>query len=351
MKHFNVTLTLFFILGIQLSLFAYQGNTKKIHKQIEVNPNVLIEIQNQFGNLNLSSWDKNEVVIDVEISVTGKNEKKIQEKLDGINIDFDLNPDHVSAQTTINESWASKWFSTSKLQYTINYMVKLPSKSSVDLTNDYGSIVINSLEGTAQIRCNFGKLILGELHADNNELSFDYTTNSTIDYMKGGIINADFSSFELLEGDAISMKADYTIAHITKLNTLSFNNEFGELTLDSIANLKGNGEYLTIKIGALAESMDIINEFGSTRIDQVLPTANSLQIDSEYTGIRIGFHPDWSFDYEVDLEFSKLKGNLELNHLIKRDDGFERFYQGYVGQANSGNNVQITAEFGSVKFD
>ena len=46
---------------------------------------------------------------------------------------------------------------------------------TTDLTNDYGIIWLNSLEGKANINCDYGVLIIGELFADNNILAFHKT--------------------------------------------------------------------------------------------------------------------------------------------------------------------------------
>ena len=49
--------------------------TKKIHKEIQVSKDALIEIDNSYGDLNITSWDQDKVVIDVLITIKGKNSK------------------------------------------------------------------------------------------------------------------------------------------------------------------------------------------------------------------------------------------------------------------------------------
>ena len=70
-----------------------------------MNPDVLVEIKNQFGDLNISSWDENKVVIDVVITVKGSNQKRVDEKLDEIDVVFNLSSDLVSARTQIDEGF------------------------------------------------------------------------------------------------------------------------------------------------------------------------------------------------------------------------------------------------------
>ena len=60
-------------LGLFSSALAQQNVQKEFHKELEVHADALIEIQNQFGDLKITSWDENKVVIDVLITVKGSN--------------------------------------------------------------------------------------------------------------------------------------------------------------------------------------------------------------------------------------------------------------------------------------
>jgi hypothetical protein len=82
MNYFRINLAFLLCLGVFSTLFAkVQENSKKIHKEIEVIPTALVEIENAFGDLNISSWDENRVVIDVLITVKGRNQKVFKKNL------------------------------------------------------------------------------------------------------------------------------------------------------------------------------------------------------------------------------------------------------------------------------
>ena len=350
MISFNRYLIFLFLLGA-VTISQAQEHTKKFHEEIQVNPNALIEINNSFGDLNITSWDEDRVVIDVLISVFGKNSKKIEEKLNSIDVLFSLSPEKVMAETKINESWSFKWFSSSSLNYKIDYTIKLPRTSSVDLTNDYGTIRLNSLEGQAKISCDFGKMILGELHASNNELDFDYTSNSTIDFIKGGIINADYSDFEIEKAGQIELNADYTNSYFNSVTVLNFNNDFGKMNLENVAILKGKGDYLTLKCGIISEQLTLDNEFGLIQIKQINHSAKNIDIDTEYTSIQLGIDKDWSFTYEIDLEYTDLKSNFPLEHSVEKTNSTEKYYKGIYNQSSALSKLKITSEFGGVKLN
>ena len=100
------------------------------------------------------------------ITVKGASSRRVQEKLDEIDVYFSLQPDHVIAKTQIEENWSLKFFKSARIQYRIDYTIKLPRSSKVDLTNDYGSIALNALDGSAKIHCDFGKLLIGALNSE-----------------------------------------------------------------------------------------------------------------------------------------------------------------------------------------
>ncbi len=349
MKKFR-SIFLFILLGTYSATYAQESNKKEFHKEIEVQADALIEIENQFGDLKITSWDENRVVIDVLITVKGASSRRVQEKLDEIDVYFSLQPDHVIAKTQIEENWSLKFFKSARIQYRIDYTIKLPRSSKVDLTNDYGSIALNALDGSAKIHCDFGKLLIGALNSENNILNFDYTNNSSFDFIRGGKIQADFSSFDVEEAGAIELEADYTTSEFKTLQELDFKNDFGKLIIGQINSLRGKGDYLTLKIETLFHDTELDNEFGLIRINQVMPTTKSIEIHSEYTAIQLGISPDWEFNHEIDLEFTNLKSSLNLDHRIQRKESIKNYYKGFHNNENTTNTLHITSEFGSIKL-
>ncbi|KAG1649363.1 RNA polymerase sigma-H factor [Nymphon striatum] len=169
---------------------------KTIKKEYDVNADALLKVSNSYGNLNLTSWEGNKVMIEVHIKTNGNNEEKVQKKLNEITVDFEASSSVVSAKTVFNNSRNSwGWGGNNKVNMQINYTIKLPIKNSVHLNNDYGSIILDRIDGHAKIYCDYGRLEIGELRGRNNQLNFDYTSKSTIDYINSGTITADYSGF------------------------------------------------------------------------------------------------------------------------------------------------------------
>ena len=357
MKYFKHILISLLLLGSGTKIQS-QELTKKIHKEIEVSKDALIEIDNSYGDLNITSWDQDKVVIDVLITVKGENSKKTQEKLNAIDVSFLLSPEKVMAETKIDMGWSFGWFyfgygSFNSEKYRIDYNIKLPKTSSVNLTNDYGTIRLNSLEGKANISCDYGQLIIGELMADNNILDFDYTSNSSIEYINGGTIKADFSDFEIEKAGNIDLYADYTEAYFNSIEKLIFKNDYGKLTTNNVGTLIGLGNHLTLKCGVLNKRLKLSEgvRYGSINIEQIQPSVESVIIDAEYNSIKLGIDKNWSFNYEFNMEYGDLSSSLALDHSISDETNNENYYKGTFNPSNTLSTLCIKSEYGSVKLN
>ncbi|WP_299215675.1 hypothetical protein [uncultured Dokdonia sp.] len=352
--------TLFFILiTIPTVVLAYNGfkgqytKEKKIKKEFTVNPDARLKIDNSYGNVNIVSWNQNKTVIEVFIKTNGNNEEKVQEKLDEINVVFDGSASFVSAITKLNQgggrSWWKSWKS-SNVNMEIRYEIKVPVTNAIDISNDYGGISINKIRGNARINCDYGKLTIGELLGENNSLSFDYTNNSTIEYMKSGRITADYSSFNLEKAGKIELDADYTKSEFGTIENLNYVCDYGKLQVGTVRELTGRGDYLSTAFEIIRGNVNLNTSYGSVRINELSATAGDVVIKSDYTGIKLGYHSDYTFTFNISLEYAGFSGQENLEITKKRIESSDKYYEGYYGNANSQNNININSEYGGVTF-
>jgi len=326
---------------------------KTIKKEYDVNADALLKVRNSYGNLNITSWDENRVVIEVHIKTNGNNEEKVQKKLDEITVDFEASRSMVSARTIFNEnksSWGWNWGKNNNVNMQINYTIKLPIKNSVSLNNDYGSIVLDRIDGHAKISCDYGRLEIGELHGRNNQLNFDYTSKSTIDYMNSGIINADYSGFTVGKAGNLTIKADYTNSAVEEMENLDYNCDYGKIEIGEADNVQGTGDYITVKLGTLHGNVDLTADYGSIRINEMAEDAGNLKVNGDYTGIKIGYDSAYHFNFEIKTSYAGVSGKDDFEMNISEVKNTSKYYKGYYGSSNSRNSVYITSDYGGISF-
>ncbi|HLV14414.1 MAG TPA: hypothetical protein VKY41_04480 [Xanthomarina sp.] len=325
---------------------------KVIQKSFNVSPNATLKIDNSYGNLDIITWKENRIEIMVTITTKGKHEDKVLNKLDEISVNFSATNSLVSAKTIFNNNKSKSWWNWdgySNVNMTINYVIKIPITNSVDLSNDYGSINLGKLEGRATISCDYGKITTKELMADNNKISFDYTSNCYFEFIKSGEINADYSGFNLAKAKSIMVKADYTTSIIETVEDINYVCDYGSIKIKRANNITGNGDYLTVLIGDVYKNVNLNADYGSIKIGNMTANAGNININSDYTGIKIGHESNYLFNFEIDLEYASLEtSGFQFN--IKREESGENYYTGFYGEPNSSNFIKIKSDYGSVSF-
>ncbi|MCA0131637.1 hypothetical protein [Winogradskyella alexanderae] len=340
------------VMGNSISEIAKSTREKQIKKSFNVNANSTLKINNSYGNIDIVTWDENRIEFDIIIKVTGNNPDKVEDRLEDIDVKFSTSSGWVAAETQFgkkSKSWWN-WGNNNRLKVEVNYRVKVPITNNVILDNDYGSINVDKLEGRATINCDYGKVTTQELMAKDNVLNFDYTNNSYFEYINGGKITADYSSFTVGKTKNLELNADYTKSIIEISENIKYNCDYGSLKVDNVNNIEGNADYLTLRLGNVFKNADLKADYGAIKIDRLASNANNVNINTEFVGVTIGYDPGYSFDFDIDLEYASLKGDEEFNFTNKKIDGSEKYFSGYSGKDNSGNLINIEAEYGSITF-
>ena len=354
---YKTALILFIIPSIVLA-----GNTvnwkgkytkeKTVKKEFTVNKNALLKVDNSYGNIDIVTYDGNTISIEVNIKTNSNNEEKAQKKLDEISIEFNGSSSLVEAKTKFGKNSSSwwNWGKNNNVNMEINYIIKLPITNNVDLNNDYGSINLDKLEGKATLNCDYGKITTKELMADNNDINFDYTNNSYFEYIKSGKINADYSGYTVGKTKNLQITADYTKSVVEVAEDVNYNCDYGSVHIEKANNITGNGDYLTTRLGDIYKNVSIKADYGSIEINQMTANAGNLNIESNYTGITIGYNSAYSFNFEIDLEYASLRDKDGLEISKQKIESSDKYYAGYYGNNNSGNLIKINSDYGSVSL-
>jgi hypothetical protein len=337
--------------------FAYnntetkQEKRKTIKKEYAVQKNASLSIQNKYGNISVTTWDRNRIEITVVITVKGNNQNAVEKKLQNINVDFNASSTWVSAKTSIEKSSWSLWGNSNNESYQINYTVKMPKSNNIILNNDYGSIIIDAIDGTTDINCDYGKIIIGELNNSKNEIELDYCSRSTIGYMKSGAINADYSKLTVDKTATVKINSDYSNIHIGEANTVTYNADYGGLRVDNVNSITGNSDYVSIRLGTLYKNLNINADYGSIKIKELAVGFNKAEISSEYVGISIGTKENNQFNFKIQLQYADFrynKSNVELFKSIEKSS--KKYYEGTYGNGKPSSTLLISSQYGGVNL-
>ena len=349
-----------FILAPSVALAGNSGKwsgkhtkEKSIKKDFDVTSDATLKVDNSYGNINITTYEGSTISIEVKIKVNGNDAEKVQDKLDDIDVEFNATSSSVMAETRFSKNKSKSWWSWGKnnsVNMSINYIIKMPITNNVDLSNDYGSITLDKLEGRAEISCDYGKITTKELMADNNDINFDYTNNSYFEYIKSGSINADYSGYTVGSAKLLEINADYSNSEIELAEVISYNCDYGSMKINNANSIDGNGDYLSLRLGTIHKNVSVKADYGSIKIANMSKNAGNIEIESDYCGITIGYDPGYAFNFDIDLEYASLRNADDFQFTKKRIESSDKYYQGSYGNSNSGNMIRIKSEYGSVTF-
>ena len=347
---------LFLLYPIMLSAHMDEKKHEKnriIKKEYNVNSDAKVAIDNRYGNLNITTWDKNRVEIEVTITVKGDDFENVEDKLASIDVDFESSLGLVFAKTRFEKeqkSW-SFWKRNDNISYQINYKVKMPKTNAVDLDNDYGNIYVDNLLGKADIKCAYGKIYVGELFGNNNNINLDYCSSSTIDFIKSGNINVDYSKITVEDSENLKVNADYSTLKFGKIGRLNFNADYGSITIDEATNVNGNADYVSMRFRTIKKSLIMDMDYGAISVKRLVKGFERVEIDGQYAGIKIGVDSDAVFDFELDLQYASFKGvddKMEFSKKISKTT--KKYYEGKFGKGNSSASIFIRSQYGGVSI-
>ncbi|MFO7672954.1 MAG: hypothetical protein R6V74_04530 [Lutibacter sp.] len=353
----SAKLILIFLL-LPLAIFATEKKgkytkNKTISKEFKVSKDATLNVSNKYGNIDIVTWNGNNIEVVVKITTSGDDEDKVKKRLEEINVEFDANSTYVSAKTMIEKSSASWswWGNKNNVNMEINYQIKMPVTNNVNLSNDYGGINLNKLEGKATINCDYGKLNIGELLNASNSINIDYTNNSTISYMKNGTVNADYSTLRIDKAGNIELNADYSHIAFGAVNRLNYSCDYGSLKIGNAENMNGTSDYMNLTVEKLLESGTFNLDYGSLKVQELGQRLRKLNIQSSYTHVKLGLHPSVSFDITATLSYSGFKHGNRFTFNKEIEKPTSKYYEGYYNSPNSGNQISIKSSYGSISFN
>lgn len=305
---------------------------KNYSKSYSVDGDDVINIDNRFGKITVNTWTKNEVKVDVQVRVVANDDDKAQKLLDNVSIKDSKDGSNVYFKTNIssdddnNGSWGSIFGGKRRSVHSIiiNYTVYMPVKSSLNITNKYGSTSLPDLDGKLNIDNSYGSLVAKALSHAGNQI-----------------------------------KVKYGSASIGSLNGSDLDVAYGSLDLGDCNKLNADVSYGSAKIGRITTSGNINLKFGGgLNINEVDKNVKSLSVNSSYSSVKLGISSEQNADFDVTVHYGSFNyGDHDVNITSKTPaDGERGFnptknYKGHLGKGTSEKTITINSNYGSVKFD
>src|SRR5437868_3815957 len=111
---------------------------KSVNKSYNVSSSDKLNIDNQFGKVEVKTWDRNEIKVDVDIEVSATTEAAAQKLIDNITVDDGQRGGDISFKTNMkgnDRKTGEGGNNNEKSTMHINYTVSMPASNPLRISN------------------------------------------------------------------------------------------------------------------------------------------------------------------------------------------------------------------------
>jgi len=302
-KSFSLILS-FICLFVSLQLSAQKEKKRYEHfkernisKTYAASGNTL-NIENSFGNVTVTTWDRNEIKVDIHIEASSTDKEHADKVFENIDVDESKDGSQIKFKTTTSKNKENYNCKNCSSTMQINYTVQIPSGNTLKIDNSFGAIQLPDYSGAVSLSSKFGSLTAGNLPKTEKLLV-----------------------------------------------------EFGKANLKSISNADATFKFSTVTIENLNGNNKIKMEFCSSSRISVDNDLTSLNLNESYSTVNIKPSSNFSATYHIRTSFGSVKNRTNAD--IKRTDTPDKYgpdsNKEYEGKSGSGSSkVEIKSSFGRI---
>jgi len=357
MKLFNINLLCFLFL-LPVMGFANNGEKKgkhteekRIHKEFKFVEGMNLNIHNSYGNIDITAWDGDKIIVDVLVIVNGKSETEVKQLINKIDVTYNVNHnDGIVTLLTKKKTYKHHEYRE------IHYQVKVPKNCHLNIDNNYGDISIDESEASISLKTYYGNIKAGRLMGIT-KLETSFSQRNTFEYIKNGAIKGQFCDYTIKKAetlDVVEMTSSNGV--INNVDNLKYKCNYGSLMIDNIhTSIDGKGEYLTTNIENCLATKKVKIEAYYGYIDIKNWNNSSAEFDIDNAKLAIGYNPKVPFEFNLLTKGSTTESILhsippELKGCHCDDKGNNQSYCGYYLEQSHKNYMLLKIANGMLRI-
>lgn len=338
---------------------------KEITKNFKVGSNDRLQVDNRYGNINVTYWNKNEVALHIVIEAKAQSDEQAQDCIDGVKIQMEKTGNIVSAVTSLQKNWDGGG-NFSFLSFSINYFIQMPERFTCELEQLYGNIRMpEENKGRCTLHAKYGNIEGGSFSAPLSiELKYGNVTiadvdEATLDVAYGGEI-------DIKNATKLIIESSYTNCRLGEVRLLDIDANYGNLKISRLDEGKMDLKYSNCRLGALQKRLSVSTlSYGNFDIDQLATNFETVRMNARYGNMTVRIPSDASFQVTAnDMRYDRcqIQGfdvehrNRPINHKqgfdsrdIQRNADYRLDINGgkhgqLFFEGNNNSNLKVVAE-------
>ena len=313
MKNIRI-LSFLMVLGTE-AVYGQFTETKVINRGFKVTPETHIEISNKYGKIDLNTWEKDSVAINIGIRVEEKKLSKLEETFGNIDFDFTCTEHFLIARTQLKAGRNPFEDEIQKIRETvlqtggnieINYTVWLPDKNYLKIENKFGNVFIDDYAGEVMLLLSNGNLKAHDLKGKMSMvLNF---ADANINSADQGRIEASYSDIYIKTAQSLQVISKSSTWEIPEIKNFVADSRRDKFRIRMVEVLDAKGSFTSFRINELLNKLNARIEYGDVDIEKISRDFTTIFIESKSADINLYFNQETSFEF--DLTHTKSDLNL-----------------------------------------
>lgn len=289
-----------------LALAQDHTDKRSVRRSFPVSHETTLEVQNKYGKIQLATWDRDSVAVEVDIYLSESSSSKLKKLKQDIQIDFTGTNSYIIAKTVIESESGriaselrsiTNTISGSNKRIEINYMVHLPAYMDVVLTNKFGDIYMDDLEGQSDIELSNGVLKANRL-TGNSSISLSFG-NGMIKSLGSANLKLSYSDLVLNEVSQLDLVSKSSKLNVDSVNVLKIDSRRDKLYFKKVEYIAGSSNFTQIWVYDFLRESDLYMKYGELTIEHVMPNFSKIYVESDYTDMTFYFDRAASLTFDI----------------------------------------------------
>ena len=339
------------LLSLMVNAFgetADKDRKKEIYKLYTVSAGDVLKIENIYGNIFISHWDKEEVEINTSIEIRESETTIGDIGFYDTRVEIDKSGKTIFAKTTVNNptltnrrGWKRQKFDNGNLE--INYHVKMPASMAIDFFQSFGCIYLpEKVEGEACLQIRYGDITAGSF---TQPLKLDGKFSKiTMEHLQNAEIKVEHcENIFFRNGGHVKVNSSFSRVDMRDVDKLEITNRHGFFCFQSSGDVKVDMSFSNAYFHRITGVLTLQKMQHSTAtIQEVSPDFNLIKANAGFSTLSIGIPDVTSFTVKDNgSNFSKVNVRDFDNYVHEvRDREKTHFYR-----VNNGNPGKCLIEF------
>lgn len=338
LKSIAALLSVLFI-GLQVYASNLEEYSKKYHQQYQVNSDVILDVSNKYGFVKIVTGEVNEVVIDVVVTVEGKNQEKAQRLLDKIEVTISGDATKVTGVTTLEKNSQFK-------ELSIDYTITMPATGNIDVVNKFGDFYLNELNGNSKVYVGYGSLDIGSLNSQSNDITVKFGSGK-IKYAHYLDCVTRYSAIRISRAKLLNLDAQYGDVKVGEVGRMDLHCQYGDVTLGTIVELTADVQFGDLEIEGIISELNLESQYGDSEVDFISKDFESVYVHSSFGDVELGFQSGSNFTLEGKASFGDI--NIPSGTVKEVDgSGSSDTYYGKMFEGTSPSSVKVKISYGDL---